>query len=115
MVSSGWRIVRFFDVCSASRVVILRCDGWDAEYTDRVIVNGLSFKGTAYDRQFGLGSWLLSCAELIWHSDDKKLADVELSDLLGLRKYITPQDYYDAAMDPGKNIRVIWDSDMEVQ
>ena len=115
MVSSGWRIVSFWEVCLASRVVILRCDDWDNDYTEMVIANCESFEGTNYDRQFGLSSWLLSCAELIWHSDFEKRADVELSDLMGLRKYIKPDDYYAAAIKPGTNLAVVWDSDLEVR
>jgi hypothetical protein len=115
MVSTGWRSNDFIGVCEASRVVILRCTDWDVAYIQQVINKCESFEGTRYDRQFGLSSWLLSCAEMIWHSDVEKRANVELSDLLGLRKYITPNDYHVAAMDPRSNLQVIWDSDKEVQ
>ena len=115
MVAAGYTRSDFVDVCRASRVGILRCTDWarDPEYTQQVIDKCKSFDGTGYDRQFGLGDWLLSCAELIWHSDVEKRADVKLSSLLGLRNYITPQDYMDAAMNPTSNLEVVWDSDKE--
>lgn len=108
MVCTGYRVVDFWDVCRASRVVILRCKDWakDPEYTQEVIKQCKSFEGTPYDPRFGFGLKSLYCSELLWHSDFEKRVYVDTSDLMGLgRPHVSPQDYYEA-----KNVEIVWDS-----
>ena len=100
----------FFDICKeADRVVILKCDNWDEEYTQKVIDKCLEFEDVTYDVKFDLGVKTLYCSELVFQSDFERRLDINLEDLAGLgRQYISPDGLYKA-----KNVKVVWDSDEE--
>ncbi len=99
-----------FDICKeADRVVILKCDNWDEEYTQKVIDKCLEFEDVTYDVKFDLGVKTLYCSELVFQSDFERRLDINLEDLAGLgRQYISPDGLYKA-----KNVKVVWDSDEE--
>lgn len=95
MVADGYKEVTFFDICKeADRVAIIRCDDFDPEYIENVLIpKALSFSGTPYDIKFQFESGLkaLYCSELVYEADVEKRLDVNLEDLMGLgRKYLSP-------------------------
>ena len=100
----------FFDLCREStRLVILRCVAWDAEYVKKVIETCLSFKDAEYDIKFEYGVKALYCSELVVSSDVEKRLQASDEDILGLgMKYISPTGIYKA-----KNVEVVWDSNNE--
>lgn len=102
----------FFDICKESdRVVILECTQFDSAYKRQVIEKCLTFKDALYDTSFELGVKALYCSELVYQSDFENRIGASLEDLAGLgRPYISPTGLYKA-----KNVRVIWDSDSEIE
>ena len=48
-------------------------------------------EGASYDIQFEFGIEALYCSELIYHADEERRLDVDLSDVANLgRKYLSP-------------------------
>jgi hypothetical protein len=101
----------FFDVCKESdRIVILRCNDYDADYTEKVIAKCKSLLGSPYNVEFKLGIPALYCSDLEYVSDIENRLQVSLEDLDELgRPYISPTGLYLA-----KNCTVVWDSDQEI-
>lgn len=101
----------FFDICKeADRILLLKCNDWDWEYTNKVITKCLTLTSAKYNTQFIFGIPALYCSELIYVSDVEKRLKVNIEDLAGLgRQYISPTGLYKA-----KNCSVVWDSDMEI-
>lgn len=102
----------FFDLAKeADRLVILRCEAWDADYIKNVVIPTCkSFVNATYDVTFSLGVKMLYCSEMVYQSDPEKRLQVNLDDLIGLnRPYLSPSELYDA-----KNVKVVWDSAKEV-
>lgn len=118
MTHSDYTKSAFFDICKESdRVVIMRCEDWDADYTQQVINNCLSYSDAVYDPHFNFGDHFLRgvralyCSELIIVADTEKRLDVCYDDFAGIgQEYISPLGLYHA-----KNKQVIWDSDKETQ
>lgn len=110
MTHSNYTKSHFFDLCKESdRIVILRCNDWDADYITKVIRKCKSFENAKYDVEFGLGIESLYCSELVYQSDYEKKLIIELDDLVGIgQPYISPTGLYEA-----KNITIVWDSDLE--
>jgi len=105
----------FYDLCAqATRVVILRCDDWDEDYINSVIIpNCIYFKNEdiQYDTLFLLGVIALYCSELPIACDKEKRAIVSYEDLAGLgRPYISPTGLFRMM-----NGTVVWDSMNEVR
>jgi len=102
----------FFDLCKeATRVAILRCADWDAEYIPKVIQKCLSFGKVKYDITFGQGPEALYCSELIIESDVEHRLKASNEDIHGLgMPYISPNGIFKS-----ENIVVVWDSDNEIQ
>lgn len=100
----------FFDLCKeADRVVILRCTDYDPAYISKVVAKCKTFEGVGYNITFDLGVKELYCSELVYQSDFERRLQVSLEDLAGIgRPYISPTGLYHA-----KNIKIIWDSDLE--
>lgn len=100
------------DVCREStRVVIARCTAWDKDYISNTIIpmaTSPCFQRKKYDRKFQLSQDKLACSELPYHADIEKRAQVDLSPVIGNQPYITPVGWI-----LGKNIEIIWDSDLE--
>lgn len=99
------------DVCREStRIVIGRCTAWDKTYVDNTIVPmALSFTKKKYDDAFVMGSESLACSELPYFADLEKRAEVDLKPVVGTTPYITPVGWV-----LGKNIEIIWDSNLEL-
>lgn len=106
MTHEDYRKSCFFDLCKeATRVVIVRCKDWDAEYIKKVIRKCESFSEARYDVAFSLGIEALYCSELIYESDFERRLQVNLEDLAGLGKpYISPMGLFHA-----ENVDIIWD------
>jgi hypothetical protein len=102
----------FFDLCKeATRVMILRCQEWDAEYIPKVIQKCLSFSRAQYDIRFCQGPEALYCSELIVESDFEHRLKASNEDILGLgMPYVSP-----TGISLADNVVVIWDSDNEIQ
>lgn len=102
----------FFDICKESdRVVILECTDWDPDYTRLVISKCKELQHAKYDTAFTLGLMFLYCSELVYQSDFEHRLKVSLEDLAGLgRPYISP-----TGLLHGENVRIVWDSDLEVR
>jgi len=102
----------FFDLCKeATRVAILRCPNWDAEYTPRVIQRCLSFGKVKYDIMFDQGPEALYCSELIIESDFEHRLKASNEDIQGLGMlYVSP-----TGISLAENVIVVWDSDNETQ
>lgn len=98
------------DVCrEATRVVIGRCKDWDQEYINNTIIPmALSFKNKKYDNAFVMNVDSLACSELPYFADLEKRAQVNLQPVIGDQPYITPVGWV-----LGKNIEIIWDSNLE--
>jgi len=113
MTHTNYTRSNFFDICKEStRVVILKCDDWDEEYTKKVIERIISpeFQKALYDKGFEFGIKALYCSEMVYLGDFEKRLKVNLDDIASLgRQYISPQGLYN-----GKNVTVVWDSDSEV-
>lgn len=108
----GYVRSKFFDIAKeADRVVIMRCEDFDAAYTQAFAAECKSFDGALYNVTFdlSLGVKELYCSELVYKSDFENRIKVTLDQLLG-RQYVSPTAYYHAT-----NLKVVWDSDEEVQ
>lgn len=92
----------------ADRVAILRCPAIsnDPEYLNAVIEKCKSFEGAKYDIHFDLGVKALYCSELVYQSDFEHRIQLDLSDIVGIkRKYISPDGLFKS-----KNCVVIYDT-----
>jgi hypothetical protein len=98
------------DVCrEATRVVIARCTDWDETYVNNTIIPmALSFKNKKYDNKFQMSLETLACSELPYHADIERRAKIDLKPVVGNKPYITPVGWV-----LGKNIEIVWDSDLE--
>lgn len=99
------------DICrEATRVVIARCKDWDDKYIQNTIIPmTLSFKNKRYDDSFVMGVDSLACSELPYFADLERRAQVSLHPVIGNKPYITPVGWV-----LGKNIEIIWDSNLEI-
>jgi len=97
----------FSDVCyESTRVVILRGNKFDKDYTDDFVGMTRGFEGTPYDQKFELGVDALSCSELVYAADHQRRLGASLEDVAGLgRPYISPTGIYNS------DVTVIGDSD----
>jgi len=105
----------FYDLCAqATRVAIIRCNDWDEDYVNSVIIpNCIYFRniGIKYDTIFLLGVKALYCSELPIACDKEKRLKVSYEDLAGLgRPYISPTGLFRAS-----NITIVWDSNNEIK
>jgi hypothetical protein len=98
------------DVTRAStRVVIARVKDWDEKYINNTIIPmAKSFKNKKYDDRFEMGEASLACSELPYFADLERKAQVDLSPVVGDKPYITPVGWI-----LGKNVEIIWDSNLE--
>ncbi len=93
----------------STRVVIARCKDWDETYVQNTIIPmAKSFKNKKYDDRFEMGQGSLACSELPYFADLERRAKVNLSPIIGNKPYITPVGWI-----LGKNIEIIWDSNLE--
>ena len=93
----------------STRVVIARCKDWDETYVQNTIIPmAKSFKNKKYDDRFEMGQGSLACSELPYFADLERRAKVNLSPVIGNKPYITPVGWI-----LGKNIEIIWDSNLE--
>lgn len=95
----GVQTSTLFDFFKESDFVIAgRCESFDTDYVERVIVKARQFIGKPYDASLTLGTNALYCSELIYQSDEEKRINYDLSDLIGLgRPYISPQGILEAS------------------
>ena len=90
----------------STRVVVLRCDAFDENYVQNVLVPTCNtFTDKVYDQRFQQGIQELICSELVYFADKERRLDVNLDPVLGFNPYISPVGLYKA-----KNCKVIWDS-----
>lgn len=98
----------FFDLCKeATKVTVVRCTGWDEEYTEKVVEECLKHEDATYDNKFQFGVKALYCSELVYLSDIEKRLKVSLEDLAGIgRPYISPYGLFLA-----ENVEIVWESE----
>jgi hypothetical protein len=107
MTIDGFDVVTWEAFCGHSRrVLICRCEDWDAEYCRSVIEVCMSMKGLEYDTAFEMNNVRLTCAELVTESDFKKRLKFTPGVAIGIgRPFVAPQHILDAA-----NVTIVWDS-----
>jgi hypothetical protein len=113
MTARGFTFSTWFDIChEASRVLICDCLDWDLNHKHKMLQAVSLFYYSEYDLKFTLGVSALYCSELVYQLDKEaggKLL-VDLSDIESIgRKYISPDGLLF-----GKNVKVVWDSDGEL-
>jgi len=108
MIGTGYEKATLFDlVHQASRVIIADHPDWFSEYRFDMACRNKSFVDAIYDTQFDLdelpvGTSMLACSELLYHSDFDRTVEVNLEDVGGLGKpYISPQGLLN-----GKGLRI---------
>lgn len=100
----------FFDICKEStRVCILRCKDFDADYIKKMVDRTPRFEHASYDVLFNFGVDALYCSELVYEYDFERRLKVDLTPLIGDQPYISPMGLYQA-----KNVEIVWDSDWEM-
>jgi hypothetical protein len=94
----------------STRVVIARCTDFDDNYIEeKVIPKVLTFTEKKYDERFVMGEDTLACSELVYFGDVEQRLKADIRPLIGTSNYITPVGLLIAP-----NIKIIWDSDAEI-
>lgn len=118
MTHTDYTYSDFFDVAKeSSRVLIMDCISWDADYKKVWCQMVEAFNYAKYDIEFKFGVELLYCSELIYMADraahkalfgvEGNLLQCDTSDFAGLgREYISPDGLLYS-----KNVKCVWDSE----
>lgn len=94
----------------ATRIVIARCNDWTEDYIDEVVIPKImTFINRKYDERFQMGEETLACSEMVYHGDVEHRLQADVAPLIGDNPYITPVGLLLAP-----NIKIIWDSDAEL-
>lgn len=110
MTHSDFTRSQFYDIAREStRVIIGKCNKWDAKYIKEVIKKCKSFSDAKYDVHFKMGVKQLACSELVFHADFEHRLEAKLDDVAGLGiEYISPTGLFKSP-----HFEIVWDSDDE--
>ncbi len=93
----------------SSSFEIIRCPGFDSDYSDDMAAICEGFKDAEYDTMFLLGPHKIYCSEYLYLCDTENRMGVELSRAWGTREWVVSPDNLAA----GSNVEVVYNSDEE--